>query len=146
MKITFSKNGSSDTQELYYFSTDLSDGAKNDAFFKFCESLGPGTGFTKSASYLMHQNDFSHVRKWLLNHCDTIVQDDSGVPVNDFDPAQWRLRFFGSYQGPIDIFKQHYQPELEGLYKTSSPAPLAFGIGYRGWNPKLSTLIAAFRR
>lgn len=146
VKITFSLPGGSGTQALYYFNTDLSNGAANGGFFKFCESLGTGTGFTKSASYLMHQNDFSQVRNWMLDHCETIVQDDSGIPINNFDPQHWRLRLFGIYTGPIDIFKQHYQPQLADLYKTSSPAPLDFGIGYRGWNPKLSTLTAAFRR
>ena len=74
------------------------------------------------------------------------MQDDSGIPVTYFDTAQWRLRLFGTYQGPIELFKQYYQPPLMELFKTSSPAPLDFGIGYRGWNPRLSTFMAAFRR
>src|SRR5581483_129533 len=88
VKITFSHGGSGHTQTLYYFSSDLSNGGGNGPFFKLCEGLGAGTGFTKSASYLMHQNDFSHVRNWLLDHCEAIVQDDSGVPVRNFDPAK----------------------------------------------------------
>lgn len=146
VKITFSRAGSDAVQTLYYFNTDLSDGGQNGAFFKFCESLGPGVGFTKSASYLMQENNFSRVRNWLLNHCHTIVQDDSGISVQDFDPQKWRFRFFGTYRGPIEIFKKYYQPALAEFYQTSSPPPLTFGIGYRGWNPALSTFMAATRR
>ncbi len=145
VKITFS-SGENRKQTLYYFNTDLSDGAANSGFFKFCDGFGTGLGLVKSASYLMHQSDFSHVRSWLLDHCDTIVEDDSGIPIADFDRSKWRLRLFGAYQGPIDIFKQHYQPMLADFYKESAPAPIDFGIGYRGWNPKLSTLIVGFRR
>lgn len=68
------------------------------------------------------------------------MQVDSGIPISAFDPGRWLLRFFGSYAGPIDLFKQYYQPQLSGLYQQSNPAPL--GIGYR-WSPRQSTLIVA---
>ncbi len=93
----------------------------------------------------MFENGFTRVRDFLLSHSKAIVQDDSGIPISAFDQAQWLLRFFGSYAGPIDLFKQYYQPQLYGLYQQSNPAPLSFGIGYR-WSPRQSTLIVATRR
>jgi len=99
----------------------------------------------KSASYLMFENGFEGVRKFLLANSKVIVQDDSGIPVAAFDPARWQLRLFGSYSGPIDIFKQHFQPQLQALYQQTHPGPLTFGIGYR-WSPTQSTLIVATPR
>jgi hypothetical protein len=93
----------------------------------------------------MFENGFSTIREFLLNHSKAIVQDDSGIPVAAFDQAKWALRFFGNYPGPIDLFKQYFQPNLLELYRQSNPAPLGFGIGYR-WSPRQSTLIVATPR
>jgi hypothetical protein len=131
-------------QTLYYFSSDLSnDGIKtNPAFTKFCESLGTGRSFVKAASYLMHRQYFSSARDFLLAHSRMLVQDDSGIPLREFDPVKWTVRLFGSYRAPIDIFKEHMQPDLADRYKTSHPAPLGFSFGYR-WHPSDSCLILA---
>ena len=89
-------------QTLYYFSTDVSNGGiKSSGFLKFCEGLGKGDAFVKSASYLMHNDSFSTVREFLLAHSATIVQDDTGIPVRFFKPDDWELRPFGRYLGPI---------------------------------------------
>jgi hypothetical protein len=74
-----------------------------------------------------------------------IVQDDSGIPLAYFDPNKWSLRFFGVYLGPIEVFKQHYQPQLRELFKEANPPLLDFGFGYR-WNYKEANLIVATRK
>jgi len=134
-------------QTLYYFTTDLSnEGTRSQpGFLKFCAAQSPAASLLKSASYLMFENGFSTIREFLLNHSKAIVQDDSGIPVAAFDQAKWSLRFFGNYPGPIDLFKQYFQPNLLELYRQSNPAPLGFGIGYR-WSPRQSTLIVATPR
>ncbi|MEO8438843.1 MAG: hypothetical protein ABI540_01350 [Spartobacteria bacterium] len=147
VRITFTGATGGASQTLYYFTTDLSnDGIRSQpGFLKFCAAQGTGASLLKSASYLMFENGFSTVRNFLLEHSKAIVQDDSGIPIAAFDPANWLLRFFGSYSGPIDLFKQYYQPQLQGLYQESNPAPLQFGIGYR-WSRSQSTLIVGTRR
>ena len=147
VKITFVSGTGGAPQTLYYFTTDLSnEGIRSQpGFLKFCEAYGTGGSLLKSASYLMFENGFTRVRDFLLNHSKVIVQDDSGIPIGVFDTGRWLLRYFGSYAGPIELFKQYYQPQLYGLYQQSNPAPLSFGIGYR-WNPRQSTLIVATRR
>ena len=138
-------NGGSQT--LYYFTTDLSnEGIRSQpGFLKFCAAQGSGASLLKSASYLLFENGFSTARDFLLEHSKAIVEDDSGIPLAAFDQSKWLLRFFGSYAGPIELFKQYYQPQLQGLYQQSNPAPLQFGIGYR-WSRRQSTLIVATRR
>ena len=134
-------------QTLYYFSTNLANEEikSHPGFMKFCESLGTGRSLVKAASYLMHLSDFTTVRDFLLTHCSTIVEDDSGIPLKDFDPGKWSLRFFGNYSGPINLFKQHGQPDLAVAYQNSHPAALPFGFGY-SWHASRSSLILATSR
>lgn len=129
---------------LYYFSVDLSNGSvERSGLLSFCRKLGRGNALLKSASYLPHQNNFSTIRNFLLEQSDLIVQDDAGIPIRYFDSSKWNVRFYGDYLGPIDIFKQFYQPELHSM---NSAGSLPFGIGYRGWDPRKSALIVATRR
>ena len=132
---------------LYYFSSDLSDGflKSNPGVVHFCERLGPTNSLLKAASYLMHQNSFNTVRNLLLTVSASILQDDSGIPIRYLTADRWTLRVFGSYPGPIDLFKNYFQPELRNYYATSNPKPLTFGFGYQ-INYRTSTLILAVRK
>jgi hypothetical protein len=132
---------------LYYFTTDVSDGGIKSApgFLKFCQRLGTGSSFLKSSSYLMFEQGFTTIRNFILEHSNRIVQDDSGIPLAYFDPNKWNLRLFGVYLGPIDLFKQHYQPRLQEIFRQGNPPPLDFGFGYR-WNYKEANLIVAGRK
>jgi hypothetical protein len=128
---------------LYYFSTDLSNpGVKVTGFLKFCETLGPGNSLIKSASYLLHSGNFSTVRNFLLAHSATIIQDDSGIPLADYNPRGWQLFPFGRYAGPIDKFPGRYQPQYAELFRRAQP--MDFGIGYR-WRSHESNLLLAVR-
>ena len=81
VKIVMS-TGNGPPQTLYYFRTDVSDsGVKNSGFLKFAATLGNGHGLLKSASYLMHSGNFSQVRNFVLEHSQSVVQDDSGIPL-----------------------------------------------------------------
>lgn len=131
-------------QTLYYFSTDLSNGGvgKKGAFFNFVKQARPDAAYFKAASYLPHEPDFSIIRNTVLALCRSIVQDDSGIPLRAFDLRRWRLRLYGTYAPPLDIFKKYDQPDLAALYARTSAKPLPFGTGYH-WNPKSANLIVA---
>ena len=147
VRIRYTDNQSGNARTLYYFTTDISDGGikASPGFLKFCQHLGPGASLLKSSSYLMFENGFGTIRNFILDHSNVIVQDDSGIPLANFDPNKWTLRFFGVYLGPIELFKQHYQPRLHELYQQTNPPPLDFGFGYR-WNYKEANLIVATRK
>ena len=131
VKIVMS-TGNGPPQTLYYFRTDVSDsGVKNSGFLKFAATLGNGHGLLKSASYLMHSGNFSQVRNFVLEHSQSVVQDDSGIPLAYFKPDMWDFRPFGNYLGPIAIFPGRHQPRLGELFKRLKAPPLDFGIGYR---------------
>ena len=136
------------SQTLYYFTTDLSNwGIKsNPAFMQFCKSHGQGNAFVKAASYLMHMSEFTTVRDFLLSNSRSIIEDDSGIPLKFFNGNDWMVSLYGYYPGPIELFKQHFQTDLDAAFKTSTAGPIPFGFGYQ-WKPGVSSLIVgtAFR-
>jgi hypothetical protein len=147
VKVTFLDSATGARKTLYYFSADLSDDGlkRNSSVLRFCSTLGPTNSLLKAASYLLHQNGFSIARNYLLRVSASVLEDDSGIPLRYFTPKQWNLRFFGTYNGPINLFKNFYQPDLGQYYATSSPKPLTFGLGYQ-YNRQDAALILAVRR
>jgi len=147
VRIRYTDSQSGDSQTMYYFTTDISDGGikSTPGFLKFCQRLGVGSSFLKSCSYLMFENGFGTIRNFILDHSRLVVQDDSGIPIANLDPNKWNVRLFGVYLGPIELFKQHYQPRLRELFAQSNPPPLEFGFGYQ-WNYKEANLIVAERK
>jgi hypothetical protein len=129
---------------LWYFSADLSNGGmgKGGAFSNFIRQAHPDAAYVKSASYLMHEEEFSAVRNFLLNQCSTIVQDDSGIPLRDFDQHRWTLHYYGAYARPLDIFAKYYQPDLAGLYARIHAEPIPFGAGY-SWDYRAANFLVA---
>jgi hypothetical protein len=142
VRIVFA-GGDGEQKTLYYFSTDLSNsGVKSSGFLKFCETLAPGNSLLKSASYLLHAGNFSTVRDFILANSATIIQDDSGIPLADYDPRKWRFFPFGRYAGPIAEFPGRYQPAYAELFRRSQP--MDFGIGYR-WRSYESNLLLSVK-
>jgi hypothetical protein len=128
---------------LYFFSTDLSNSSvRASGFLKFCATLAPGDSLLKSASYLLYSGNFSVVREFLLNNSATIIQDDSGIPLGDYDARKWKFLPFGRYAGPIAEFPGRYQPQYAELFQRSQP--IDFGIGYR-WRSHESNLLLSIR-
>jgi APA family basic amino acid/polyamine antiporter len=119
-------------KEVYYYRADVSNGGwkKHEKKISILLNNKPFVSFVKSASYLMHQANFSHIRNFLLKYSEVHVQDESGIPVRFFDPQYWDIQLYGEYRGPISIFKKFYQNDLDSLYKNTQVKKLGFGIGY----------------
>ena len=134
-------------QTLFYFTTDVADWAVkvNPNFMKFCEQQGEGVSLLKAASYLMHSNNFSQVRGFLLDRSKVILQDDSGIPFRFFAQDEWDIRYHGRYIGPIRRFLKHGQLDLNRENAAAAPSPLPFSFGYQ-WQPSRSSLIVATRQ
>ncbi len=67
---------------------------------KFLESLEPfDVVLFKAASYLPHQKSFSKFRKFVLNNCDTFVQDSTGIPY-EYLKKGFDLNLHGKYLMP----------------------------------------------
>jgi hypothetical protein len=143
VKITFT-GPAGRPQTLYYFTTDLADWAikVNPNFGGFCEKQGQGVTLLKAASYLMHSDNFSKVRGYLLSHSKVILQDDSGIPYRFFPKDKWDVRFYGRYIGPINRFLKNGQLDLAKDNRAAAPPSLPFSFGYQ-WQPSRSSLIVA---
>lgn len=141
VKVVF-RGTTGQTQTLYYFTTDLSNwGIKsNPAFMAFCQKQGQGNAFAKAASYLMHMDEFSTVRDFLLTSTRNIIQDDSGIPWIHFKDSAWVMGLYGNYPGPIELFAKHDQPGLRSAFAQHKSGDLPFGFGYQ-WRPGSSSMI-----
>ena len=130
---------------LYYLTTDLSNsGVKRGGFLKFAGKLGPADAFHKSASYLMHTDNFAQIRSFVLAQTKTIVQDDSGIPLRYFDRTVWDLYPFGKYHEPLDLFPEGRQSKL-AREVFGKAARIDFGVGYR-WRTGESNLMMAVKK
>lgn len=139
-------NGTDDIErEIYFFTGNVADGGLGEtpAYDKFYRSLRPQGAFVKSATYLMHKSYFSTIRNVLLDNCQVVVQDDSGIAYKFYDPKKWDIQLYGTYTSPIGLFSNLYEQDLYDAYRGGATVkPLNFRIGYS--NP--SNLRVAKRR
>jgi hypothetical protein len=132
IKIGFKDGKSGEKKKLIYFSLDISDAAlqRNTCFMAFLNRLPNGVNtYMKSASYLLHLDNFSTLRKTILAKSRILLQDDSGMPLRFID-SSWTRTFYGTYDRPIPLFRNKYQGDLKQAYQTEKPKALPFGIGY----------------
>lgn len=134
-------------KNIFYFQKDLSNGGIGDRrILKFVSSEGSPVTFVKSASYLMHENNFSTVRDYIVNSSHGLVQCPSGVPYRHLKDAGWHLKLFGNYQGAGDPFTRYRQPDLIEAYASGAypVKPMTFGMGYL-LHPKSTCIIVGHR-
>jgi hypothetical protein len=134
-------------QQLYYFSLDATDRAL-EFYPGFLDWMGrnqPATALLKSASYLLHDSQFSKTRAMLLASADIVIQDDTGIPYRLLARSPWQVRLYGKYAKPIEPLQYGYQPDLEAAYGAQPDAPiLPFSFGYH-WRSQQSGLLIATR-
>lgn len=136
------------SKRIFFLKQDLSNSSIQPGvpFLNFVSQLGQPPAFTKSASYLMHEDSFSGIRDYLLTQCRAIVQDPSGVPYRSLVNPSLDLRLYGNYQGTIDIFSNANQPDLINAYSQGKHGaqPINFGVGYL-YTPSNTCLMVARR-
>ncbi len=147
VRIVFVSAGGGAQQQLYYFSVDATDKALEfyPGFLEWVGQHRPASALLKSASYLLHDNQFEKTRNMILAAADYVVQDDTGIPYRFLHQAPWQVRLYGRYNKPIKSLRYGYQADLKGAYKEKSDlAELPFPFGYH-WRGKQSGLMIASR-
>lgn len=132
-RISFFKEGSNHLQTLTFLSTNIADAGFKPEVKSYFESIDPATtvNYTKSASYLMHNDGFKGIRNIILTHCCATVQDDTGVPYRFFDKNEWEFTFYGKYEHPIPLFGEYtYQKDLVAAWAAQGSEKLPFRMGY----------------
>ena len=148
LRIVFTRPGATEPQTLYYFHFNLGNDSfnSNPQFVAFLEKFGPLTTFSKAASYLMYKPFFSGIRQFILEKSGSVLQSDSAIPVQYFDPAVWNFCFYGCYKGPIALFSNRFQRDLAAIYQHCQDVrPLPFGICYRH-RPRTANLMFAVKK
>jgi hypothetical protein len=147
IRIDFVSAGGGPVQQLYYASLDATDKALEfyPGFLDWVGQHRPASVLLKSASYLLHDNQFQKTRNMILASADFVIQDDTGIPYRFLNQAPWQVRLYGHYNKPIKSLRYGYQPDLEGAYRSkNAPAELPFPFGYH-WRGKQSGLLIANR-
>jgi hypothetical protein len=134
-------------RNMLYFQANISDDGlnSNPGFVRLMEHLAPGITYLKAASYLCYEDYFSQIRNAILKNSIAVVEDDSGIPFKDFNPAQWDVIPYGDYTGPIALFKDKDQPDLHDYYKKTPHDQLTFGSGYK-FSASVSSLLVAKKK
>ncbi len=145
-RMIFTVPNSGRTHELYYFSLDATDRALQfyPEFNDWLTKQTPASALLKSASYLLHDRQFSKTREMLLAAADILVQDDTGMPYRYLKQANWNIKLFGKYHKPIKPMEWGYQGDLDKAFKDTKSEPLPFPFGYH-WRGQESGLILATR-
>jgi hypothetical protein len=147
VRIEFAQTNTTATQQLYYVSLDATDKALEfyPEFVHWVAQNRPATALLKSASYLLHDQQFAKTRDMLLESADVVVQDDTGIPYRFLSQAPWQVKLYGRYNKPIRPMRYGYQKDLETAFNAKSDLPdLPFPFGYH-WRGKQSGLIVAHR-
>ena len=147
VRIEFAGPTAGSNQQLYYISLNATDKALEfyPDFLNWVGQHKPSTVLLKSASYLLHDNQFSKTRAMLLDAADVLVQDDTGIPYRFISQSPWQAKLYGRYNKPIRPMKYGYQKDLEAAYNLRhDQAPLPFPFGYH-WRGQQSGLIVAHR-
>lgn len=154
------KQGEEKVKTLYYFAVNIQNSpyvsrgglvakgleTRKD-LLTFLNKRDVNATYLKSASYLLHRPTFSIIRDFILDNSDYLLQDDSGVPVEYFDPVTWDLTFYGSYIKPISLFAERHQEALAEIYKEGKNVkPLPFGIGYQYHKGSSNMMLAKKRK
>lgn len=147
VRIEFANPNAHGTQQLYYVSLDATDKALEyyPDFLPWAGQYKPATVLLKSASYLLHDNQFAKTRAMLLDAADIVVQDDTGIPYRYISQNPWQVKLYGRYHKPIRPMTYAYQKDLETAYGSRpEQTPLPFPFGYH-WRGQESGLIVAHR-
>lgn len=137
-------------KDVFYFREDLSNETlgRDRRLLNFVNARGVPVTFVKSASYLMHNSNFSIVRDQVLSRSFAVLQDPSGVPYRYFQDQRWDLALYGNYVTTLEIFRDNYQPDMASAYRKRSPhpvKPMEFGIGYQHQASTTSLVLARSR-
>ena len=150
VKVTCEKDNI--TKNIYYFRYDVSNPKFNDSsiFYKFVNANTVNSvTYIKSASYLLHANFMSNMKKLILKNSNYLLEDDTGIPYDDIEKTkEFSIKLYGRYIQPIKNFPYLRMQTgiVKAFAKDSSAIPdLPFHLGYH-WQSKKDLLIYATKK
>jgi hypothetical protein len=113
VRIAFGARGAA-LRTLDYYSLDATDRELRwyPQFLDLVAAARPATVFLKSASYLLHDGQFSATRYTLMATAYVVVQDDTGIPYRRLQDGGWAVKLYGVYTPPLKAMRYAAQPDL----------------------------------
>ncbi len=142
LRVTFLEAGSDRPQTVIYFRAQAENAGLKKVVAAYLRQLAPATTMLKSASYLLHDEQFSSIRSVILESSAAILQDDSGMPYRFLNKPEWRLKLYGKYTKPVSDFNYGFQPDLDAAYKKANPPELPFSYGYHWRDGSFGVMLA----
>ena len=102
---------------------------------KHLESKGPITAMTKAASYLLWNEAFSDIRKYLVTHARFMLSDSTGA-LPRFWPKGCVVKTYGAFTQTFLGTWKVYQEELAKEFETQPRRALPFRFGYPDGSPE----------
>lgn len=112
---------------------------------KLIAGLGQVNLMLKAAIYLFHEQVYSGLADSLLKQSNLVLQDDSGIPLQNFPSDEWKFSVFGVYSKSArlnDMKRYKLQEDLRELYAQNSQ-PLNFSFGYGSWSGRSNLMWAS---
>jgi hypothetical protein len=147
VRIEFTAADGGAPQWLYYISVDATDRELEfyPGFLDWIKRHGRVSVLLKSASYLLHDQQFTKTRDMILSTADYVIQDDTGLPYRYLNHLPWHVKLYGRYTKPIKALRYGYQADLESAYESDRALPeLPFSFGYH-WRGKKSGILVGSR-
>jgi len=120
-------------KQVYYFRQDLSNNGFSDSpFLAWMTAQGPFCSLNKAASYLMHSNNFSKVRSFMLDNTRFHIQDDTGPRYRELRLRGFNVDVHGRYSRIDPLFSMGPQADLMDAYAERPGPVIPFKIGYMG--------------
>jgi hypothetical protein len=133
VELTFRKadDPAAPVQSWRHMRTNLHDDhLKGSPTIAYLESLGPITGMTKAASYLLTFDQFDTMRKYIVDHVDWMVSDSTGLPPKYGTPAGFEYETYGTYEKSNMTAGATVTPAWREQYKAQPKRELKFRFGY----------------
>jgi hypothetical protein len=148
VRIDFFKPGDKVLRSVFYFSCDVENRAftAGSPLHRFLDGLERQSVFVKAGSYLLHWDNFSTLRRLILDRGLYVLEDDTAIPYRFFKREGWGITLFGRYATPVKDFTNVEQPDLRAAYEDleGDVRPLPFRFGYR-WRTQVDNLLLAER-
>ncbi len=132
VEIRFRKKGATREQVYRHVQANLDDAhiQKSGGVLKYLEKKGKVAAMTKAASYLLTFNDFSLMRKYLVDHVQWMVSDSTGLGPKYGKPAGFVYETYGKFDATNMPVGDSIAPFWKTEYKAQPARPLKFRFGY----------------
>ncbi len=132
IELRFRKNGGTREQVYRHIMANLDDNhlRKTPAALKHLEAKGQVAGMTKAASYLLSFDDFTMMRKYVVEHVAWMVSDSTGLPPKYGKDAGFEYETWGTYEKSNMKAGGTVTPAWRALYAEQPKRALPFRFGY----------------